>query len=449
MKTDFLAKVSAVIEQQGLLNKSEHVLVALSGGADSVALLLVLQELGFDCVAAHCNFHLRGEESNRDEAFVKVLCRVRGVPCVVKHFDVLAYQREHGVSMEMACRELRYDWFEKMRIEYRCQAIAVGHHSDDKVETFFLNLFRGTGIAGLTGMKPLNRHVARPLLGVSRSEIEEYLRENHQDYVTDSTNSENIALRNRLRNVVLPAVDEMFPDGRRQLLVTMEHLSEFEQLYGELIGQIILQNSEPADSGSFVAPYEAIASFRHKSLLLYEIARKYDMNRTQCEQAIEGYEDGRSGYFYSDTHYMRISRGKIYIKPLSDAENAQYLVDFEQPQNMPVSLEVFIHGNTPFDASLVNGTTRVAFDSKILQCGNVVLRRWEEGDSMVPFGMRGRKLLSDLFTDYKLDKEQRKKVWILEVDGEIVWVLGLRAANAYKVYPGSTDYILLSINQDD
>ena len=445
MKTDFLAKVSTVIEQQGLLNKSEHVLVALSGGADSVALLLVLQELGFDCVAAHCNFHLRGEESDRDEAFVKVLCRVRGVPCVVTHFDVPAYQREHGISMEMACRELRYEWFERMRMEYRCQAIAVAHHSGDNVETFFLNLFRGTGIAGLTGMKPLNGHVARPLLGVSRSEIEEYLREKHQDYVTDSTNSENVALRNRLRNVVLPAVDQMFPDGRRQLLATMEHLNEFEQLYGELIGQIVLLNSETADSNSFVTPYEIIAGYKHKSLLLYEIARQYGLNRTQCEQAIEGYEEGRSGYFYSDTHYMRIYRDKINIKPLSDAENMRYQVDLENPQNLPVALEVYIQNNSPFDASLVNGTTKVAFDSKILQCGDVVLRRWKEGDSMVPFGMRGRKLLSDLFTDYKLDKEQKKNVWLLEADGEIVWVLGIRAANAYKVQPGSIDYILMSM----
>ena len=449
MKKDFLAKVSAVIEQQGLLNKSEHVLVALSGGADSVALLLVLQELGFDCVAAHCNFHLRGEESDRDEAFVKVLCRVRGVPCLVTHFDVPAYQQEHGVSMEMACRELRYEWFEKMRMEYRCQAIAVAHHSDDNVETFFLNLFRGTGIAGLTGMKPLHGHVARPLLGVSRSEIEEYLRENHQDYVTDSTNSENEALRNRLRNVVLPAVDQMFPDGRRQLLSTMEHLSDFEQLFGELIGQIASRNTEPVDSNSFVAPYGVIAGFRQKSLLLYEIARKYGMNRTQCEQAIAGHVYGRSGYFYSDTHYMRIYRGNIIIKSLSDAGHERYKVDFEHPVSLPVALEVHIQGNPPFDATMVNGSTKVALDARILQCGDVVLRRWEEGDSMIPFGMRGRKLLSDLFTDYKLDKEQKKNVWILEADGVIVWVLGIRAANAYKVKKGSTDYMMLSLKSVD
>ena len=448
MKKEFLAKVSARIEQNDLLNPSQPVLVALSGGADSVALLLALQELGLECVAAHCNFHLRGEESDRDEAFVRALCRERGVPCVVTHFDVPAYQREHGVSMEMACRELRYAWFEEMRASNNCQAIAVAHHSDDNVETFFLNLFRGTGMAGLTGMKPRNGHVVRPLLAVSRSDIEAFLAELGQNYVTDSTNSENVALRNRLRNVVLPAVDQMFPDGRQQVLVTMEHLNEYEHLYNELVDQIVAQNTEPANSNGFVAPFELIAGFSQKPLLLYEIARPYSMNRTQCEQAIAGQEEGRSGYFYSDTHYMRISRGTIVIKPLSDAGYERYEVDFEHPCSLPVALEVHIQGNSPFVASMVNGTDTVAFDSSMLQCKDVVLRRWEEGDSIIPFGMHGRKLLSDLFTDHKLDKEQKKNVWILEADGEIVWVLGLRAAYAYKVQPGSTGYVLLSVKVD-
>ncbi|MBO4813708.1 MAG: tRNA lysidine(34) synthetase TilS [Muribaculaceae bacterium] len=448
MKKEFLAKVSAKIEQGDLLNPSQPVLVALSGGADSVALLLALQELGFECVAAHCNFHLRGEESDRDEAFVRALCRERGVPCVVTHFDVPAYQREHGVSMEMACRELRYEWFEEMRVSNNCQAIAVAHHSDDNVETFFLNLFRGTGMAGLTGMKPRNGLVVRPLLEVSRSDIEAFLAELGQDYVTDSTNSENVALRNRLRNVVLPAVDQMFPEGRKQLLVTMEHLNEYEHLYCELINQIVTQNAESADSNGFVLPYEVIAGFQQKSLLLYEIARPYGMNRTQCEQAIAGQEEGRSGYYYSGTHYMHISRGSIIIRPLVVADSEQYPLDFSDMSELPVILQMRLITDAPFDPAQVNGTTSVAFDASILQSERVVLRHWQEGDSMVPFGMHGHKLLSDLFTDNKLDKEQKKNVWILEADGVIVWVLGIRAANAFKVQPGSTDYILLSVKAD-
>lgn len=444
MKADFKSIVSSTISRNGLLKHADGpVLVALSGGADSVALLLVLRHLCYDCVAAHCNFHLRGEESDRDETFVFHLCDRLQVPCEVKHFDVPAYQREHGVSMEMACRELRYDWFEQMRLKHNCQAIAVAHHSDDSVETFFLNLFRGTGVAGLTGIKPRNGHIVRPLLQVSRSDIETFLSGLGQSYVTDSTNAQNIALRNRLRNVVLPVINQMFPEGRRQILLTMEHLNEYDHLYSELINQIVAQNTEPPHSNSFELPFEVITGFSQKSLLLYEIARPYGLNHTQCEQAIAGQEQGRSGYFYSDTHYMRIYRGKIIIKPLVVVDGVQYPLDFSDTSELPVNLEMRFITDAPFGSTQVNGTTSVAFDASVLQCERVVLRRWREGDSMVPFGMRGRKLLSDLFTDYKLDKEQKKKVWILEADGTILWVLGLRASSAFKIHNPTAPHILL------
>ena len=449
MKTDFQSIVSDVIFRDGLLDHDKGpVLVALSGGADSVALLLVLKQLGFDCVAAHCNFHLRGEESDRDEAFVRSLCKGLDVPCVLTHFDVAAYQREHGVSMEMACRDLRYAWFEQVRNDHHCQAIAVAHHSDDNLETFFLNLFRGTGIAGLTGMKTRNGHVVRPLLEVSRSDIEAFLAELGQTYVTDSTNAENVVLRNRVRNVVLPAIDEMFPSGRRQVLLTMKHLSENQQLCAELVQNLSDNNIEKDAEKRFAMPYRLLTKFSQKSLILYEMAKSYGLNRAQCQQAIENYEcRGKSGYFYSDSHYMMINRGKIVIKPILTTPSKTYKVDFNQLDELPVKLVMTEVVMQPFVSSLVNGKTRVAFDARIMECEKVVLRRWREGDSMVPFGMRGRKLLSDLFTDFKLDREQKKNVWILEADGEIVWVLGLRAASAYRVKNTSQSYIILTCNQ--
>lgn len=449
MKTDFQSIVSDVISRDGLLSHDKGpVLVALSGGADSVALLLVLRQLGFECVAAHCNFHLRGEESDRDEAFVRSLCRGYIVPCVVKHFNVAAYQRKHGVSMEMACRELRYAWFEQLRVDRQCQAIAVAHHSDDNLETFFLNLFRGTGIAGLTGMKTRNGHVVRPLLEVTRHDVEAFLSELGQDYVIDSTNAENVVLRNRLRNVVLPAIDQMFPSGRRQVLLTMKNLGESKQLCADLVKNFADNNFENNPEKRFTMPFRFLAKFSQKPLILYEMAKPYGFNRAQCHQAVENYESRRkSGYFYSNSHYMMIRRDKIVIKPIPTAPGKTYKVDFNRIDELPVKLEMTEMSMQPFVPSLVNGKTRVAFDARIMECEKVVLRRWREGDSMVPFGMRGRKLLSDLFTDFKLDREQKKNVWILEADGEIVWVLGLRAANAFRVKNTSQSYILLTYNQ--
>ena len=187
----FEEKVAVYISENRLFDIGSRVLVTVSGGADSVALLCLLNGLGYDCVAAHCNFHLRGEESMRDERFVRALCGKLGVECVVRDFDVPAYMAEHKVSMEMACRELRYGWFEEVRESSGCAVIAVAHHSDDSVETFFLNMLRGCGIAGLAGIKPVNGRIVRPFLCVSRADIEEYLQEIRQDYIVDSTNLES------------------------------------------------------------------------------------------------------------------------------------------------------------------------------------------------------------------------------------------------------------------
>ena len=177
------------------------VLVALSGGADSVALLRILLDLGCQCHAAHCNFNLRGIESKRDEQFVRDLCEKLHVRLEVKSFDVPTYQQEHGGSVEMACRDLRYAWFEEERLAHGCPFIAVAHQADDQIETFYLNLMRGTGLRGLTGMKRLNGNVWRPLLGVSRNDLLDYLASIGQDFVTDSTNAQNDFRRNRLRNI--------------------------------------------------------------------------------------------------------------------------------------------------------------------------------------------------------------------------------------------------------
>ena len=185
----------------------QPILVALSGGADSVALLRALHEAGCHSHAAHCNFHLRGDESMRDEQFVRDLCARLEIPLTVKDFDVAAWQQAHGGSVEMACRELRYAWFEQERERLQCSVIAVAHHADDQIETFFLNLLRGTGIKGLTGMSRLSGHIWRPLLVVSRQDILDYLFEIGQGYVTDSTNAQNDYRRNRLRNIVLPIVE--------------------------------------------------------------------------------------------------------------------------------------------------------------------------------------------------------------------------------------------------
>lgn len=224
-------KVAQYIAQERLLEAGGKAIVALSGGADSVALLLLLTELGYACEAAHCNFHLRGEESDRDEQFVRHLCEKRNIALHVVHFDTTQHAANRHISIEMAARELRYQWFETLRQELGADAVAVAHHADDSVETFLLNLMRGTGINGLRGIRPRNGRIVRPLLCLTRDDLLHYLDRQGQSYVTDSTNLQDEYTRNKIRLNLLPLMQEINPSVRRSILRTAAHLDEAATLY--------------------------------------------------------------------------------------------------------------------------------------------------------------------------------------------------------------------------
>lgn len=440
MEGQFLNKVKVFIDKGSLIDASMPVLVALSGGADSVALLRVLLELGYDCRSAHCNFHLRGDESNRDERFVTELCQKLGVPLDVKHFDVPAYMKEHGVSMEMACRELRYEWFEELRQAHGCSCIAVAHHNDDNIETFFLNALRGTGIAGLAGMRPRNGVVVRPLLCTSRAEILEWLGEIGQDFVTDSTNLENEAKRNRLRNIVLPAMYQEFDGAKDALLTTIENMRQCNELYRESVG--VMRNIVSDREGdSLVIDLEILNSFDNREMLLYEILKPLGFNVEQCRD-MQISAVGR--HFTSSSHKATINRKTIDVLPLQLREDKVYVIDLEEDKVVePISLKISHVDGTSFSPAMIDGKRSVAFNSDILQCSEVLLRHWREGDRFRPFGMHGSKLVSDLFTDLKLSEKEKNETWLLEADGEIVWVLGYRSSQSFKVPSDSTNYLLI------
>ena len=228
-----LNKVREYIEKQCLLESGKRYLVALSGGADSVCLLLVLRQLDYQVEAVHCNFLLRGDESHRDEAFACNLCEKQGVPFHVIHFDTRTYAELHKVSIEMAARDLRYQYFEQLRKDIGAEAICVAHHQDDSVETILMNLLRGTGIHGLSGIKPRNGHILRPLLCVSRKEIEAFLASQHQDYVTDSTNLVADVLRNKLRLKVIPMLNDLWPGASEAIARTARNMAEAEKVYND------------------------------------------------------------------------------------------------------------------------------------------------------------------------------------------------------------------------
>ena len=442
-------KISDSMAQAGLsASDNPRLLVALSGGADSVALLRALLELGYTCVAAHCNFHLRGDESMRDERFVRNLCQRLDVELHVRQFDVDAYKRLHrGESTEMACRQLRYCWFFDLTVSLKCRPVAVAHHADDNVETFFLNLLRGTGINGLGGMCVCDKQsrIVRPMLAVTRGQVLHYLHDIGQDYVTDSTNLENDYRRNRLRNVVLPAIDREFENARQRISDTMRHLDDERELLDYLVYRMEQEDVGfcDEDTGAWTYARERLLKAPKPGMMLYALIRRYGFNRSQCDQAIDASVGAK---MQSSTHTLTVERQGIVVRPGDALSHGpcrdEVEVDLGQERLLDGELTI-VASNGPFVPSMVDGKRCVAFNSGIMNSGRMVLRHWRQGDRFRPFFMKGNKLLSDLFVDLKLSPNQKNAVWLMEADGTIVWVLGYRAAQAFVVEPGSTQYVLL------
>ncbi len=441
MIEEFEKKIRETILRHRLLEEDGTVIVALSGGADSVALLAVLTALGYRCAAAHCNFHLRGGESDRDERHARAIAKKLGADIHVRHFDTEAYAEQMHVSEEMACRELRYRWFEHLRRTLGAQAVAVAHHCDDNIETMFLNLLRGTGIHGLAAIRHRNGFVARPLLDVTRAEIEEYLGLRDIAYVTDSTNLSNDFKRNRLRNVLLPKLYELFPEARRSIAKSISYLRENAVVYDHAVKTACgrYRHGDAIDLAALLAEYPAPAT------LLYEMLHPMGFSLSQV-RSIVACADGSGQRFRSSSHAAVLSRGRLLLKELScsDTVAREYPVSLREDIDVPVKLRVAVVPAVGFrpekdgsvlylDASVLEGSPRFA------------LRRWRRGDRMIPYGMKGSKKLSDVFTDLKLSLLDKQNLWILTRDSRILWIVGLRASALYPVTDATERIVEVSL----
>ena len=428
------SKVKRYIEKYKLLNTNELYLVALSGGADSVALLLLLKNAGFNVHAAHCNFHLRGDESDRDEAFCVELCQRLGVELHRAHFDTREYAELHKVSIEMAARELRYKWFEQLRQDIGAAGICVAHHRDDSVETVLLNLVRGTGLRGLTGIQPRNGHILRPLLCVSRAEIEAFLAEKGQKYVTDSTNLEADVQRNIIRLEVLPLLRKLNPAVAENIQRTAENLAEAQLVLNVVIASI---------NSSNVLNLSDLEKYGSSEYLAFEWLKKYGFNGDQVRQILDA-DTGK--IVSSSTGYDVLKdRGRLIVEPALEPFN---------PMRIPEEGTYVLGGpSIEFGGKTTeNNTIRVrkkpVYVSKepyvaTLDASKVrfplTVRRVEEGDWMQPYGMKGRKLLSDLMTDLKMSAfEKRRQLVVVDAKGAVLWLVGRRIAAFVSVSDATT-----------
>ena len=417
------SKVSAYIGKYKLLKVNKLYLVALSGGADSVALLLLLKEGGFNVHAAHCNFHLRGSESDRDEAFCVELCRQLGVELHRAHFATREYAEAHKVSIEMAARELRYNWFEQLRKDIGAAGICVAHHRDDSVETVILNMIRGTGLRGLTGIQPRNGSILRPLLCVSRDEIETFLAKRGQKYVVDSTNLEADVMRNKVRLQVLPLLRELNPAVSDNIQRTAENLAE---------AQLVLNAEIASISSGKILELSDLEKYGSSEYLAFEWLKQYGFNGNQVRQILDA-ETGR--IVSSATGYDVLKdRGCLIVEPTLEPFN---------PMRIPEEGTYALDGNKRFSVRkkpvCVSKEAHIAtLDAAKVQFP-LTIRRVEEGDWMQPYGMKGRKLLSDLMTDLKMTVfEKRRQLVVVDSRGVVVWLVGLRTDQRVAVTDQTT-----------
>lgn len=420
-------QIQQYIIQHQLLSGEKPVVVGISGGADSVALLHILVSLGYKCIAAHCNFNLRGDESFRDEQFTIDFTKRLQVPLCKISFETNKYAQENRLSVEMAARELRYRWFEELLNTYDADAVAVAHHRDDSVETLLINLTRGSGITGLTGIKPKNGNVVRPLLCVSREDIYAYIENNGLEYVTDSSNSSDIYTRNFIRLKVIPLLEEINPSVKASLARTANHLYDASLIYNHSIEEarrVIIQNNRLSIS--------ALLSFPAPATILYEMLKPYGFSRTVCESIFTVLDKDSGKIFYSSTHRLLKDRSDLLIDVLSGEDNRAYLINLEDDNvDLPVELkpEIVVIKE---DYQIEKDKKFAYFDFDKLSFP-LVLRHWQEGDWFVPFGMKGKKKISDYFSDKKFSLFDKEKTWLLCSGQDVIWIVGERTDNRYRI----------------
>ena len=427
-----LDQFKAYINRCKLIAESDRLVLALSGGIDSMVLADLLLKTQVDFVVAHCNFHLRGAESDGDERFVYEYAEKNGIQCFVKHFDTEKYAAEQGVSIEMAARDLRYAWFEDLRQQLDYDKIAVAHHADDQAETFFINLLRGAGLRGLKGMQPQNGVIIRPLLWASREQIHQYTIENQILWREDRTNAESVYLRNKIRNQLLPVFEELQPEARQGLYKSLEHLASENELYRELLHEKL--NQLIAHDGEIQSiPHSAFLIQHSTFQLLFEWLRQYNFNTDQCHFIFEAMQTGVGNKYYSSTHQLIIGRNELQlseIKPFDDEETQ--IVIGEKEITSPIHLR-FSQFEKTADFVIDKSPEVALLDANKIQFP-LTLRHWRHGDRFHPLGMKGSKLLSDFFVDQKFTESQKQNVFLLvSADDQILWVVGHRIDDRFKV----------------
>ena len=430
-----------------LFQPKDKLLLAVSGGVDSVVLCELCYLAGYDFIIAHCNFQLRGEESERDEAFVKTLGDKYGVELFIKKFDTDKIASAEKKSIETTARDLRYEWFYEIvgdgrqtTDDRKIQWILTAHHSDDNIETAVMNFFRGTGIAGIRGILPKQGKIIRPLLFAARKELEDFVNENKLMFVTDSTNLENDYTRNFFRNKILPQVAEVYPDVAKNVLNNINRFTETEQLYLQAIDQHKKKLIEKKGN-EFHIPVLKLQKTNPLQTVLYEIIKDFNFSSHQTTDAIALLKSETGKYIQSATHRIIKNRNWLIITPNETAAAQNILIEADYEKIIFANGEIKMKRMPRAQHKMQASPMFAQLDANDIEFP-LLLRKWKQGDYFYPLGMDKKKKLSRFFTDQKLSLPQKENVWVVEMNKKIIWVVGMRIDNRFKT-TASTQQVLI------
>ncbi len=418
-------------EKENLFRFEDKILLTLSGGIDSMVMLDLFLRARLNIAAAHVNFQLRGEDSEQDEAFVREICREQSIEIYSTRFNTTEYVKEQGISVQMAARRLRYQWFEDIRKEHRYDYIATAHNRDDHIETTLINLVRGTGIRGLTGINNKSGHIIRPLLFLSRKEITEYANQNHITYREDISNLKTTYTRNKIRHEVLPVLRQINPRFDDTIMENMSRLREVETIYEHNINQVKseLMNTQ---KGATRISIEGLKKLHPVRTCLFEILKDFGFSNQITDDVLDSLSATPGKQFFSSSHRLLRDRDELIITEYRQQEDKKYYIEKDTAEiNEPVALtfsEMAI--KPPFEIPSDKNVACLDMEKLIFP---LILRRWKPGDYFKPLGMQDMKKISDFLIDNKISRIEKENTWMLVSNTQVVWIIGKRIDDRYKI----------------
>lgn len=426
-----------------LFSPNDTLLLAVSGGIDSVVLCELCKQAGYTFIIAHCNFKLRGAESERDAAFVQQLALRYNVPVHIKEFDTAAYAEKSNLSIQEAARELRYNWFAELLKSENSASLLTAHHLDDNIETMVMHFFRGTGIHGLRGMLPKQAHIVRPLLFARRQEIKQFATEHNLTWVEDSSNASDKYSRNYFRNQLIPLVQKIYPEAENNLANNLRRFADMEELYEQAVVQHKKKLLEQKGGEVHISVLK-LKKAQPLNAIVYEIIKTYGFSSAQVEEVIKLLDSESGRYVQSATYRIIKNRRWLIIAP-AQSEQAQTLVIDEDESKV-----VFENGELVFEqlngknVQVINDAVIALIDKGELQFP-LLLRKWKKGDYFYPLGLKKKKKLARFFIDQKLSLTDKEKVWVLESNKKILWVVGLRIDDRFKLTEATKQVLKIQV----